>query len=334
MEKILIASTEWGHGSIAKSIGETVNKHYDIEIHSIKIEKFSKVSYEFIYKFIPGFFRVVFALTEIDIINQLFNHHVEKSYKMALESEIKKVKPKIVINTYFAFNSSLEALKDKYGFRFINFLANPWTFNKIEVSRHAENLVFDEYSLKKIKTLNPNAPAAPVGWFTERKFYDIEEETRKNIRKRLGIDQNKFTLCITSGSEGTYNVLKIINTFLNPKYNIQVLIMCGNNTQLVKTVRTLKKVSKVVQGPEITAIPYTRNIHKFIRASDIVVGKAGPNTIFESVATLTPFFAISHVSGQEDGNLGIIKNIRLAMSRKNLLLQHANLKKLLKIPKS
>ena len=42
-----------------------------------------------------------------------------------------------------------------------------------------------------------------------------------------------------------------------------------------------------------------------------VRAKAGPNSLFESVATKTPYFAISHISGQEDGNLDIIKDYKL-----------------------
>jgi len=333
MEKILIISTEWGHSSIAKSVGQVVNKYYDVEIHSIKIEKFSKVSYEFIYKFIPGFFKLVFALSEVNLIKQIFGYYAEKSYKKQLEHKIHEARPKIVVNTYFAFNSSLESLKNKYGFRLLNVIANPRTFTKIEISPYAENLVFDKYSFKKVKAANPNNSCTLTGWFTESKFYEVKKEKRARVRKMLGLDPNKFTLCITSGSEGTYNVLKIVNTFLNPKYNMQVIIMCGNNSQLLKTAKTLKSVSKTIGGPEIAGIPYTTEVQKYLRASDIVVGKAGPNTIFESVATLTPFFAISHVSGQENGNLEIIKKYKIGYVEEKPVLATLRLKEIIENPK-
>ena len=333
MTKIIIFSTKWGHGSMAKALKEAVGKNYDAEIYIIEIETFSKVSYEFIYKFIPGFFKLIFAASEIGIIKRIFDKHMEKSYKKQLESKIKRVKPKIVISTYFAFNSSLESLKKRFGFRIINVLANPLTFNKIEVSEHTENLVFDMNSMKKMRAFNPKALGDYVGWFTERKFYDIEKEKRQSVRKKLEIDPNKFTMCVTSGSEGTYNVLKIVRTFLNPKYKIQVLIMCGNNTELLRAVRTLKSVSHTIGGPEIIAIPFTNEVQKYLRASDLVVGKAGPNTMFESVATLTPFFAISHVSGQEDGNLEIIKRYKIGYVEENPIKASQKLKEIIENPK-
>jgi UDP-N-acetylglucosamine:LPS N-acetylglucosamine transferase len=48
-----------------------------------------------------------------------------------------------------------------------------------------------------------------------------------------------------------------------------------------------------------------------MQASDLVIGKAGPNSVFEAVACLTPFFATTHIAGQEDGNLDIIRELKL-----------------------
>ena len=48
-----------------------------------------------------------------------------------------------------------------------------------------------------------------------------------------------------------------------------------------------------------------------MQAADLVIGKAGPNSVFEAIATLTPFFATTHISGQEDGNLDIIRDLKV-----------------------
>jgi UDP-N-acetylglucosamine:LPS N-acetylglucosamine transferase len=58
-------------------------------------------------------------------------------------------------------------------------------------------------------------------------------------------------------------------------------------------------------------------MHEYIAASDVVIGKAGPNLIFESVACRKPFIAISHISGNESGNLGMIKDYNLGWVAEN-----------------
>jgi len=48
-----------------------------------------------------------------------------------------------------------------------------------------------------------------------------------------------------------------------------------------------------------------------LQASDIVFGKAGPNFMFDVVASRKPIVAITHIGGQEDGNVEIIKKKKL-----------------------
>ena len=78
---------------------------------------------------------------------------------------------------------------------------------------------------------------------------------------------------------------------------------------------------------------YTENTHKYLQASDLVIGKAGPNLLFETVATQTPFFAISHIAGQEDGNLDIIKKYKLGFVEENPVKAIKLTRKIIRNPK-
>jgi UDP-N-acetylglucosamine:LPS N-acetylglucosamine transferase len=334
MTKVLITATRWGHISIAKAIKEVVEKKYQVELANIEVEPFSKISYHLIYKFAPNLFKYVFLLSEVKFLRNLFNKYVERDYKAKLESEIKKQKPDIVINVYFAFNSSLESLRKKYDFRLINVLADPWTFSRILISKSGENLTFDKYSWRKLKSYEPQAIGSHVGWFTEKKYYEVAKKDRGAIRKRLGLDPNRFTLCIVSGSEGTFNVFKILSTLLNSKYKMQVMILCGNNNSMLKVVKTLKTLSDKIKGPKIIGVPYTESMQYYLKAADLVIGKAGPNTLFETVATLTPFFAISHISGQEDGNLDIIRRYGIGFVEENPRRATKKLKDIIEKPET
>jgi len=333
MNKILITSTRWGHISIAKGIKEALEKKYQTEIGYTEIEPFSRISYHFVYKFFPGLFKIAFALSRFEILEKLFNSLVERDYKDKLESLIKKGKPDIVINIYFAFDSSLKTLREKYHFRLINILADPWTFSKIQISRGIENVTFDEYSLEKLKAFEPGAKGQSVGWFIENKYHNIRNIDKKILRKKLNLSEDIFTLCVVSGSEGTFNIFKILRTFLSHAYKMQVVILCGNNSEMFKIVKTLRSISEKIRGPKIYSIPYTEIMQEYLRASDLVIGKAGPNTMFQSVATLTPFFAISHISGQEDGNLDIIKRYGIGFVEENPRLAAKKLKQIIKNPK-
>jgi UDP-N-acetylglucosamine:LPS N-acetylglucosamine transferase len=333
MSKILITSTRWGHTSIAQAAGEVLESHHQVKLEHIEVESFSKTSYHLIYKFFPGFFRFVYFLSQYKIFRNIFNAYVEKDYKDKLKALIIKTKPDIVINVYFAFDSSLEYLRSKYGFRLINILADPWTFSKVLISENGENLTFDKYSLQKLHSLNPNAKSLAVGWFTEKKYRQVGSLDRKVLRKKLEMDPNMFTLCVVSGSEGTFHIFKIIRALLDRRNKMQVIILCGHNLEMFRIVKALKSISEKIRGPKITGIGFTDSMQLYLRAADLVVGKAGPNTMFQSVATLTPFFAISHITGQEDGNLDIIKRYGIGYVEENPNLATQKLKYIVKNPK-
>ncbi|MBI1855391.1 MAG: hypothetical protein HYR93_05945 [Chloroflexi bacterium] len=55
------------------------------------------------------------------------------------------------------------------------------------------------------------------------------------------------------------------------------------------------------------ALPFTREIAPYIAASDVVMGKAGPNMLFESIALGKPFIATAYIPGQEEVNLEFIQ---------------------------
>lgn len=333
MAKILVTSTRWGHISIANGIKESLENKYQVEVGYTEIEPFSKVSYHFIYKFFPGLFRIAFALSTFAVFKNLFYWYVGRNYKNKLELLVKKAKPDIVINIYFAFDSSLKSLREKYNFRLINVLADPWTFSKIQISEGVENITFDKHSLTKLKSFEPEAKATPIGWFVEKKYHNAKKLNRKLLRKKLDLNPNLFTLCVVSGSEGTFNIFKILSTLLNPNYKMQVTILCGNNADMFKIVNTLKSLSEKIRGPKIVGVAYTESMEEYLRAADLVVGKAGPNTMFQSVATLTPFFAISHIAGTEDGNLDIIRRYKIGYVEEQVSAATKKLQEIIENPK-
>lgn len=53
------------------------------------------------------------------------------------------------------------------------------------------------------------------------------------------------------------------------------------------------------------------NMAEVLAVADIVFGKAGPNFLFDTIAAGKPFVSITHIGGQEDGNIEIIKKKKL-----------------------
>ncbi len=329
-KNILIVSTIWGHASIARGIRDSLKgSGHKVRMEIIKVDSFTEKSYKAFYRFLPWLFTATFQVSKSDAANKVLDKFFEKNYFRKIEAIIKKTKPDIVINAYFAFDSSLEKLIKRYKFKYINAFSDPWTFSKIHIARKGLNLVFDAHALNRIKEIDPDSNSVATGWFVEKKYYEGDKVA---ARKIISIDPKKFTMCVTGGSEGTYDILKFAGSLVKTGKSLQILFMCGDNRQLyelaMKLAELLSKTTKVRLFP----YKFTRDMDLFIQASDLVVGKAGPNTIFECVASNVPFFAITHVSGQEDGNLDLIKRYKIGLVEENSILAVRKIKAIIKKP--
>jgi len=168
---------------------------------------------------------------------------------------------------------------------------------------------------------------AVLGWLIRERFY--QPQPKEKIRKKLGFKKDVFTLLVCGGSEGSNMVLKIIPALLAVKRPVQIMVVCGTNQTLFKTLNSFKKFLPKLAKTKINHLEtlpaklnlklfrFTNNLAPLISVADLVVGKAGPNLIFESVALGKPFLAICHISGQEDANLSLIKKKRLGMVEEN-----------------
>jgi processive 1,2-diacylglycerol beta-glucosyltransferase len=247
---------------------------------------------------------------------------------------VKKQRPKIIISTYFAFTFVLEKLSKKYHFTLINIIANPRSFHKLETSLSSYNFVFDGRSEKRCCKFGVNKNLlVKSGWFVRDEFQ--KSENKEGARSSLGLNPKLFTISVIGGSEGTLNILKIIPAFFSTDKKIQVVFICGKNKSLHRSLLAFFKILELNKHRNtIFSIKgYTENTHKYIQASDLIIGKAGPNLLFETVATQTPFFAISHIAGTEDGNLEIIRNYKLGFVEENPMKATQLTQKIINNPK-
>jgi processive 1,2-diacylglycerol beta-glucosyltransferase len=331
---ISIFSTIWGHNSIGKAVEDALGSRYHTYFNSIKPEALGSKSYTSLYLFFPSFNKIPFKISESEGISKIAVKYLYKSYAKKIEELIKQQKPLVVISVYFAFSFVLEKLSKKYHFIFINIVADPRTFHKLTLSRHAYNFMFDKKSLKRCSKLGfDRKQCIQSGWFVRKEFQ--KSINKEKTRSSLGLQPKLFTISVIGGSVGTFNILKILPAFFALDKKVQVIIICGNNKKLYKSLHYLVEILDLKSNSNTRFFikGFTANTHEYLQSSDVVIGKAGPNLLFESVATETPFFAVSHIAGQEDGNLEIIKEYKLGFVEENPVKAMRLTQKIIRNPK-
>ena len=326
---IAIFSSVEGHLSIAEAVMADLQKDYIVKLYVERDVLFD--FYATFYKYFPAAMRVPFYITKQMRLLKVMHQYCKNQYLDKVQAFIKKTKPDLVVSTYLMYNSSIEEVCQEKGIPFINVLADPFTVHPMLISKKANiNALFDDTQTEICKRIM-RANYKVTGWFVRPQFETAYD--KKEVRKKLNLNPDILTFLIASGSEGSSFVSTIFPTLLSSSKKLQIIIACGNNKNLFKTVQVLSEITEKVRDRiELIPLAFTDQIHLYMQASDLVIGKAGPNTLFESVATHTPFFAITHIPGQEDGNLTIIKNYHLGHVQENPFKAGRLLKKIMENP--
>lgn len=303
---VVIFTTDQGHKSISDTIAKTLEPFFNVHIFSD--DNFMFAYYIYIYRFFPNSTKLPFLFFKQPILRKFAAVYLDLQYRRKIKKFLELHQPDIVINAFWMFRPSLDVLLKNSHIRYLTVVTDPWTVHPFVASTVSEsNLAFDEQTANSIKALVPEAPIDPIGWFVRDAF---EQPFIKNeVRKHLSLDQDKLTLLFTTGSEGTEKIVPIVTDLLTTNLPVQIIVACGNNHHLLEKINNLQ--NKIKKDTLLHAIPFTKELHLYMQAADLVIGKAGPNSVFEAVACHTPFFAVTHIAGQEDGNLDIIRELKL-----------------------
>lgn len=337
MKTIGIFTSNYGHESIAKAIAEKIEQNagdrYTVKIFFQK-NPVSQI-YELLYKLSPplidGFFKVSSKLIKNshktrDILEQTLIKKSEKNIK----SFIKRNKIALTISTFYACNPVLEKIQSE-GVPFVNILPDPKTTYQIAKSNKAKlEISFDQSLIDYFQAKNMKK----AGWFVGNKFEKKYSKTL--IKKQLKLD-DVFTILVVSGSKGAAEniVMKILPSIINCSKKVNFIVACGEDNFLYKNILGINQSFKYFSSSSATITPlqYQKDMYLYMQAADLVVGKAGPNTIFESVACEVPFFAITHVVGLEDGNLDVIRDYKIGIVEENAKRANKTLEQIIKNPK-
>jgi processive 1,2-diacylglycerol beta-glucosyltransferase len=232
---------------------------------------------------------------------------------------ILREQPDLVISTHFMPPEILTylKLKGKIKSRLItvitDFGVHPLWVSKGTDAYAVASSLSKEYLIKQgVKAEDIRVSGIPI----DEKFskaYDKQE-----ARKKIGLDPDKFTLLITTGSFGIGPVEEIIACLHK---EMQIIVVCAKNVKLYKNLQEKMFANTKIFG-------FVDNINELMAACDIVIAKPGGLTTSEILSMeLVPVF-ISPIPGQETHNLmamqefGIGKYASSAEDVKNIVLDY------------
>ncbi|MDD4026680.1 MAG: glycosyltransferase [Candidatus Shapirobacteria bacterium] len=326
-KKILVLTDHmpWGHRSIAKAIFNYLKENekendYEVVYAEIKAETgFGDDLYTLAYRYIPASNRLAHRVFDKKFARDLVNKSSIFNLPR-LKKEINKIKPDLIISAYFFHSHSLVnwRKKEKKNFKLWTVVADPWTINPISFVKGCDlNIVYDEVGVNFAKKYDiKENEIFKTGWWVRPEMY--KSFNKKEVRKKLGINDDRPVIFVGGGSLGTNSLTKLLPTLLFIKKKVAFVINTGTDKFVYRMVENYIKILARLRKDDIVYIKnmgWIDNMAEVLGACDIVFGKAGPNFLFDCVACQKPFVAITHIGGQEDGNIDLIKKKKLGWIR-------------------
>lgn len=122
---------------------------------------------------------------------------------------------------------------------------------------------------------------------------------RQELRSRLGVDPRRFLVVLCGGAEGSGPITRSVAAIVNGFDDVDVAAICGRNPRLERQLQSL-------HSPRLTVKGFVNNLADWYRAADVVITKAGPQTIAEATCCGAALLLTSHLPGQEKGNIDLV----------------------------
>ncbi len=124
---------------------------------------------------------------------------------------------------------------------------------------------------------------------------------RAQARQALGLDAGLPTLLVVGGADGMGSLDRVVEAIDARRLRCQLLAVTGRNTALLRRLRSRSWRTPVRLYPFVTDMPTV------MAASDILISKAGANTVAEACVVGMPIILYDAIPAQETPNVALVE---------------------------
>lgn len=322
---IFVSKTGGGHISLGEALRDLLSDKHQVELidpqprivhwHYRAVSRHALWLWSLEYRLSNGPRRARLAHTLAQVQTPLIRRVLER------------FQPDLVMTTYpFLADEVTAAMKLRPRIRrpFAMLLSDPGPVHSAWLTERNAEAVFAPTRETFQQALDAKIPPERLhltGWPVRGQFYHAQL-ARAETLERMGMDTALFTVFMQGGGEGATGYAAAVEQLSNIE-GLQIILAVGTNHALYERFRGHKSVY---------ALPFTKEIARPMSAADVVMGKAGPNILLESVTLGKPFIATSYIPGQEKPNLDFIRRYGLGWVALDRLGQRTLLESLVRQP--
>ncbi|HTK06605.1 MAG TPA: glycosyltransferase [Ktedonobacteraceae bacterium] len=132
--------------------------------------------------------------------------------------------------------------------------------------------------------------------------FTLPTENKASLQHKFGLKPGLPVVLLVGGGDGAGGLYTAVRAISHARIPVQLLVVTGRNrrlyAQLQRTRAGLHVPAKI--------FGFVQNMPELMRASDVIITKAGPGTICEALACNLPIILSGYVPGQEEGNVEFV----------------------------
>ena len=127
-------------------------------------------------------------------------------------------------------------------------------------------------------------------------------ESKEELQRKFGLKPGLPVVLLVGGGDGAGGLPLAVRAISQARLPVQIMVVTGRNRRLYANLQSGR--SKLHVPAKIFG--FVQNMPELMRASDVIVTKAGPGTICEALACELPVILSGYVPGQEEGNVAYV----------------------------
>ena len=217
-----------------------------------------------------------------------------KRFAKLAASELNKKQPQLIVANHGWLTVGLTLAQRKYGLTspVLTFATEPLDASALWAEWQAEHFVAPSQAVKKdlIRLGIPEKKIDVVGYPVQQAF--LQQLSKEEARKKLNL--SKHPTCLVSlGGEGVGGkTMTIVKSLLSHPLKPQVVVIAGRNQKLLNQLINLNHSKLHPKG-------FINNMADYLAACDVVIGKAGPASVMETLAVGRPLLVTSYAGINE-----------------------------------
>lgn len=312
---ILTADAGFGHRSasiaVKNAIEELAPDQYQISlINPLDNKKApffirdSQSEYDKWVRDVPELYKFGYELSDAPIPVTILEAILVVSLYEVFSEIIEEHQPDIIINTYPLYQAPFVAVRtlQKLKIPMITIVTDLATVHQIWFNDKVDHLVVPTEIVENDAIESGVSPQkiSVIGIPVNPKIF-LLNESKSELRKKLGWNE-ELTTILAVGSKRVEHFKENLNILNHSGFPFQLIIVTGKDKTLYEELKN------VVWHHEVQLYEFVDQMPEFMRASDLLIAKAGGLIVTEALSSGLPMILIDVIPGQESGNAKLVQD--------------------------